>query len=243
MKTKIVAADEKKLLKITKYEQYRTIEDLFDRSQANTAYYMLLALSAVIIGAGLLLNNVPIVIGGMLVAPVLTPLLLFGLAFSIGEFSVIKRVGRLMAVSFSIILVISFFLALVLGHNNEVFEITSTIETALLYFVVAIASGVAGTFALTRKELSEVLPGVAVAISLVPPLALVGIWLSDLEFGPARFYLSVFLFNLFGILVGSVMVFSMLGFYRTKEKVGRHEKAEVKRIEKKKKQKEEGRVN
>lgn len=237
-KNNVAAKDGKALLEITKYEQYRTIEDLFARSQANTAYYMLLALSAIIIAAGLLLNNVPIVIGGMLVAPVLTPLLLFGLAFSIGEFAVIRRVGRLMALSFSIILVLSFFLTTILGHHREVFEITNTLETALLYFVVAVASGIAGTFALSRKELSEVLPGVAVAISLVPPLALVGIWLSDLNFELARFYLLIFSFNLFGILVGSVVVFSMLGFYQTKEKVELHEEAEAKRIEKRKMEKE-----
>jgi len=236
---KIKTADKQKLLKITKYEQYRTVEDLFKRSQANTAYYMLLALSSIIITAGLMLNNVPIVIGGMLVAPVLTPLLLFGLAFAIAEFPVIKRVGKLMAFSFAIILVISFFFAIILGHNRQFFEIQNSLETALLYFVVAVASGVAGTFAMTRKELSEVFPGVAVAISLVPPLALMGIWLSDLNYGLVKFYLLVFLFNLFGILVGSVGVFSMLGFYRTKGAVKKKEKEEVELIEKRKEEKKE----
>ena len=229
--------ENKDSLKITKYEQYRTVEELFERSKPNTAYYLLLSLSAIIISAGLLLNNVPIVIGGMLVAPVLTPLLLFGLAFAIGEFPVIKRVGKLMFQSFAIILIFSFFLTLILGHSREIFEIENTTETALLYFIVAVASGVAGTFALTRKELSEVFPGVAVAISLVPPLALMGIWLGDLNLLLIRFYFLVFVFNLFGIIVGSVGVFSLLGFYRAKGKVEKHEQAEVKRAKGKKREK------
>ena len=106
------------ILKITSTERYRTVEELFEKSQANSAYYTLLALSAMIIAAGLLLNNVPVVIGGMLVAPVLTPLLLISLAVALGELAVVRRVGHLMAKSFAIVLIMAFFLALFFGHTQ-----------------------------------------------------------------------------------------------------------------------------
>jgi len=107
---------------------------------------------------------------------------------------------------------------------QSVLTLDNSIRTAILYFVVAIVSGVAATFAWVRKEVATVLPGIAIAVSLVPPVAAVGIWLSALQFETARFYFLVFLFNFFGIIMGSVLVFSLLRFYRANKKIQQEEK-------------------
>jgi len=91
-----------------------------------------------------------------------------------------------------------------------------------------VASGAAATFAWVKKESAEILPGTAIAVSIVPPLSLVGIRLAALEGGVARFYFLVFVFNLVGLIVGSLVAFTLLKFYRSEEKV----KAEVKEIKK-----------
>jgi uncharacterized hydrophobic protein (TIGR00271 family) len=211
------------ILEISAKEQYRTVDELFKKSQESSAYYTMLGLSALIISLGLLLNNLAIVIGGMLVAPVLTPMLLIGLGFSLGEVPLIRRISLLMIKSFLLVLILSATVAVLYGGFESIFNIENTVRAAVLYFIVALASGVAGTFALARKELSEVLPGIAVAITLVPPLALIGIWLSafrdPLSFTQVRFYLLIFLINLVGIIMGSIVVFSLLNFYRLKKKV------------------------
>jgi len=207
------------LLEVTKAEQYKTIDELFKRSQSNVVYYALLILSAVIIAGGLLLNNSSIVIGGMLVTPVLTPILVIALGFVVGEINAIKSVANLMFKSFALIVLVSFLLALALGLPEELDILENTFRAAVLYFIVAFAAGVAATFAWVRKEIAEVLPGIAIAVSLVPPLSLVGIWLSSLEFDLSRFYFSIFLFNLVGILLGSFVVFSLLKFYRSEKKI------------------------
>jgi len=69
------AENEGDILKVTVFEQYRTVDELFKRSKANSVYYTLLVLSVLIITSGLLLNNGAIVIGGMLVTPMFTPIL------------------------------------------------------------------------------------------------------------------------------------------------------------------------
>ncbi|MDP3953423.1 MAG: DUF389 domain-containing protein, partial [bacterium] len=88
-----------------------------------------------------------------------------------------------------------------------------------LYFSVALLAGAAGTFAWARKDVIDILPGVAIAVALVPPLSLAGIGVSLLDAAFIRLNFLVFLFNAFGVVIGSLIVFSLLGFYKTKKRV------------------------
>lgn len=210
---------EGEILTVTKTDQYRTVKELFQRSQPNSSYYVMLVLSVLIITPGLLINNTAIVIGGMLVTPVLTPLLLIGLGLAVGEPEAIKNVAILMGKSFLLILAGSIAMAALFGAPSDVFSLTATSQTIIAYFIVALASGVAGALAFSKKELSDVLPGIAISVSLVPPLSLIGIWLSALNFVLARFYLVVFLLNLAGIILGSLVVFALLKFHKAERKI------------------------
>lgn len=215
----VTVGKKESILNVTKADQYKTIEELFERSHKNSVYYTLLILSAFIIASGLLLNNDAIVLGGMLVTPVLTPVLVISLGFAVGELEAVTSVLVLMLQSFLALIIGSFVLALIFGGPEEIKVFDNSMRTAVLYFIVAICSGIAATFAWTRKEVADVLPGVAIAVSLVPPLSLIGIYLAALNLDGARFYFLVFLFNFIGIFVGSLVVFTMLKFYRMEEKV------------------------
>lgn len=207
------------LFDITRAEQYRTVDELFQKSRPGPVYYMFLVLSVFVIAGGLLLNNSPIVIGGMLITPLLTPVLLIALSIAVGELGAIKGVSLLLLKSMFLVVGGALFMTFVFGSPLEPFVIENTMRTAILYFIVAIVAGVAATFAWTRKEAAEVLPGIAIAVSLVPPLALIGIWLSALKFELVRFYFLVFFLNLVGVVVGSLVVFSLLKFYKSEARV------------------------
>jgi len=207
------------LLQITQSDQYKTVNELIEESRPTAVYYALLILSSFIIACGLLLNNAPVVIGGMLVTPILTPILVIALGIATGELGVIKNVSRLLMKSFFIIAISAFVMAILFGSTQEAFAFENTVSTAVLYFVVALGSGVAATFAWARKEIAGVLPGVSIAVALVPPLSAFGIWLATFNFEAMRFQLLVFLFNLVGIIVGSLVVFSLLKFYKTNKRV------------------------
>ncbi len=206
---------------VKKADQYRTVDELMERSKPSSAYYTLLVLSSFIVAAGLLVGNAAIVIGGMLVTPVLTPLLLISLGVSIGDLNLVRRISRFVGKSLLIVAASAFFLGIVFGVNGtpDFFMLDDTLRGAMLYFIVAIAAGFAATFAWARKEMSEVLPGVAIAVSLVPPLALIGIGFSIFSFTMIRYNFFVFFFNLLGVLIGSLLVFSMLKFYKVEKKV------------------------
>jgi uncharacterized hydrophobic protein (TIGR00271 family) len=219
--------DQQNDLAVTSATQYRTAQELIERSGAGATYYLLLTISSVIVASGLLIGNATIVIGGMLVAPVLTPLLAISLGFSIGDMTLIKRTSILLLKSFAIVFIASLVMAVVLGADQTAFNLENDVRSAILYFIVALAAGAAATVAWTRKEVSDILPGVAIAVALVPPVGLVGIWLSMLNFEAARFYFAVFLLNLFGIIIGSLVIFVMLKFYKAEEKIHKKVVAEV----------------
>jgi len=242
-------APEAELFKVERYEQYRTVDELMERSHPTAVYYTLLILSSFIVAAGLLIDNAAIVIGGMLVTPVLTPVLLISLGVSVGDLQVTKRVGLFVAKSFGLVIIAALFLGVVFGIDSHptVFLLDDSLRGAVLYFIVALAAGFGATYAWVRKQISEVLPGVAIAVSLVPPLALVGIGLSQLTFEVIRFNFFVFFFNLLGVLVGSLLVFSLLRFYRVEKKVEEEEEKvqeeQEKKKEEKKKEKQEEKEN
>jgi uncharacterized hydrophobic protein (TIGR00271 family) len=213
--------EKKEFLKIDKSEQYRTVEELMDKGRPSPVYYTLLTLSSIIVSAGLLVSNAAIVIGGMLVTPILTPILLISLGVSVGDVVFTKKTSLFVGKSLLVILLSGFLLGILFDLNGEpsFFPLDNTLRGAVLYFVVALASGFAATFAWVRKEINEILPGIAVAVALVPPLALVGLGLSVFMIEVIRYNFFVFFFNLLGVLVGSLLVFSVLKFYKIEKKV------------------------
>jgi len=239
MAQKNTKQNQQDILNVTKTAQYKTITELYQRSQPSSAYYTLLLLSSFIIASGLLLGNSAIVIGGMLVTPVLTPILLIALALSVGEPRSLKNASLLVLKSAGIIMVVGFVMALIFGslRDASLFLFENSLRGGILYFVVALVSGVAATFAWVRKETAEILPGIAVSVSLVPPLSLLGIGLSGLEFQTARFGFLIFIFNLVGVIVGSMLVFSFLKFYKNEQTIEKEareqEKAQHANAEKK----------
>lgn len=219
------------ILEVKKTEQYRTVEELFEKSKPSSLYYTLLVLSAVVVASGLILNNAAIVIGGMLIAPVLTPLLLIALAIVVGEVASVKQSSILIAKSVGILVGVSIAMGILFegGSSLNIFE--DSIASGILYFIVAVVSGVAATFAWTRKEVADILPGIAVSVSLVPPLVLCGLALSVFDFELLRSTFLIFVFNFFGIVLGSMVVFSLLKFYKTQQKV--HKESEEQTAEQK----------
>lgn len=219
---------DKGILKIERSEQYRTVKELLAHSEASPVYYTMLFLSSLIIASGLLLRNTAIVIGGMLVTPMLTPVLALGLGFAVGETALIKTKSFLIFKSFFVVVVGSVVLTFVFGSANESYIFDNSARAAILYFIIALSSGIAATFAWTRKEIAEILPGVAIAVSLVPPLSLIGIGLGSLNFELARANFFTFIFNFLGIFLGSLSVFSLLKFYKAGKKIQEESKLSAK---------------
>jgi uncharacterized hydrophobic protein (TIGR00341 family) len=208
------------LLEVARKDQFKTVEDLLKRRQPKSMFYVMLVLSSLIIAAGVILSSVPIIIGGMLVTPLLTQFLVIALSLTVGEVSLFLKTALFIAKTTLAIIVGSFILGLIFGHSGIEFPLVSnTLAAGFLYFIVAVSSGVAVTMAWIHRDVSEVLPGVAIAVSLVPPLSYIGVGLSQMNIEVAVFFLVIYVLNLFGIIIGSLGVFSLSKFNRMYQEV------------------------
>ena len=231
---------------LTKSDQYKAVDDLIEEGRADRNYWMLLILSSVIIASGILLANSAILIGGMLVTPVLTPILLIALGIVTSKSRLISHTAILIGKSIMVIFIVSLVMGFLFDvpKESEFFDsviFNNSLNAAALYFLVAFASGIAATFSWVRKELSNMVSGISIAVSLVPPISMVAVWISTGHLDNARFFMLIFLFNMIGVVVGSMIVFSMFQFYRVAPKVEKkveeviHEEERIKiAIEKKK---------
>ena len=191
--------------------------DLGGRRAKLTKFWMQLALASVIAAGGVISNSTPAVIGAMIIAPLGTPIYGLALGAVIGERHEIRRSLLLLIGGIAANILIGVLIGLVtvnrmpLDVNPQVVGRTSA---TLLDLGVAVATGIAGSFALSRKDVSDILAGVAIAISLVPVLAVVGITLGSGRTDLALGAFVLFLTNAAAILVAGAVMFTAAGYKR-----------------------------
>jgi len=86
-------------------------------------------------------------------------------------------------------------------------EITSRTSPNFIDLIIALAAGAAGAFAKTRREVADALPGVAIAVALVPPLSVIGIGLALASNTLAVGSTVIFITNLVGIIFSGLIIF------------------------------------
>jgi len=178
-------------------------------------YAVLLSLSTVIATGGVVTDSTATVIGAMIVAPLATPIL--GLAFALVVASPRRLRHSVALLALSVVAVIGLAVALAwvmpdvvdFAHNSQVLGRTSPRVTDLM---VAIATGFVGAYAVVRKDLSSVMPGVAIAISLVPPLAVVGLSIHHREWDDALGAFVLFSSNVVAMVLAGISMFWVAGF-------------------------------
>jgi uncharacterized hydrophobic protein (TIGR00341 family) len=191
--------------------------DMGGRRAKLTKFWVQLALASVIAAGGVIGNSTPAVIGAMIIAPLGTPIYGLALGAVIGERHEIRRSLLLLIGGIAANILIGVLIGLVtvnrmpLDVNPQVVGRTSA---TLLDLGVAVATGIAGSFALSRKDVSDILAGVAIAISLVPVLAVVGITLGSGRTDLALGAFVLFLTNAAAILVAGAVVFTAAGYKR-----------------------------
>ncbi|EWT02084.1 membrane protein [Intrasporangium oryzae NRRL B-24470] len=210
--------------------QRRTLDELTadldltvgDTTAKRSAFWTMLVLAGVIATAGVLADSTATVIGAMIIAPLSTPIM--GMALGLVKR---ERLGGLRFVVLGALLVIAigalFSLAIpgttTLLDNSQIAGRTSPRTIDL---VAALATGLAGAVALARRDVGAVLPGVAISISLVPPLGVVGVCLGEGEPGLALGAFILFLSNLLALVFAGMFVFTTLGYTaEARERAGR----------------------
>ena len=181
-------------------------------------FWVLLVLAGMIATAGVIADSTATVIGAMIVAPLMTPILGIVLAIAIGSRANLLRSVLLVVSGAAVVVALAYVVGVlvpldVLAPSNT--QVAGRINPHFIDFIAAIATGAVGAFALVRDDVADTLPGVAIAISLVPPLAVVGLTLEAGATDQARGALLLFLTNVAAILVTGVAVMATYRVHRT----------------------------
>lgn len=180
---------------------------LYDGPRASrklTRFWTLLPLATVIAAGGVVSDSTATVIGAMIVAPLMTPILAAVLSIVTGDRANILRSLVLVVSGSASAIVIGYLVGLLvpLGVTADTSsQVAGRVSPTLMDLIVALATGAVGAFAQCRDDIADTLPGVAIAISLVPPLAVVGL---TAEAGALDQSLGALL--LFGTNVAAILV-------------------------------------
>jgi len=203
--------------------QRRTLEELAedldltagDASSKKSAFWTMLVLSAVIATAGVLADSTATVIGAMIIAPLSTPIM--GVALGVVRRS---STGTWRAAAFTfagatLVVAIGLLFSLILPEGVNLLansQIAGRTTPGLVDLISAVATGLAGSVAFARRDVAAVLPGVAIAISLVPPLAVVGVCLGQGAIALAVGALVLFASNFVALVLAGILVFTSAGY-------------------------------
>jgi len=201
-------ADKEKVpMRVSRQELY---SEIFDNSKLSTVFLVMVLLSTVVASVGLLRDNVAVIIGAMVIAPLLGPNVALSLATTLGD----NELGRNAVKTNLGGIVLSFSIAVVIGYftlvDPEQPEIMSRTIVSYTDIIIALASGVAGALAYTTGAPSTLI-GVMVAVALVPPLVTSGMLLGSGYIFKAMDAFLLVVINMICINLAGVMTFLIQG--------------------------------
>lgn len=192
-------------------------EVLYDGDQTQTRvvrFAMLMVLSSVIASMGVVSDSTAVLVGAMLIAPLMTPLMAMALSLVMGwpnrllRSALVALLGVGIAVFTGLVVGVAEFTIIDTAVNSQ---IVSRANPTVVDLVIAVAAGAAGAYGLSRPDVSNSLPGVAIAIALVPPLTVVGISYSAGDWESGNGALLLFLTNALAIIIVGGLMFLVLG--------------------------------
>ena len=166
---------------VTREELYKEIEQ---NSRLDNTFLLLVTLSTIVVGIGLLQDNVAVVIAAMVIAPLLGPNLALAFSTSLGDTDLLLQSLKTLLSGLGLALVLSVIIGMLWPHAFDSHEVTSRTEVGMESVALALASGAAAVISVTTG-LSGVLVGVMVAIALLPPTAVLGLMLGAADYNQA----------------------------------------------------------
>jgi uncharacterized hydrophobic protein (TIGR00341 family) len=181
-----------------------------NETKFNSHYFALVVLSTLVAAIGLVENNVAVIIGAMVIAPLLGPNLAFGLATALGDRELAGQSFMSIVLGLLLAIGLSFLLGLVWPPALNSPELMSRTTVGLDSIALALASGAAAVMSLT-SGVSSVLVGVMVAVALLPPAATVGLMLSVGHVNLAEGAALLLAVNIVSVNLAAKLVFLIKG--------------------------------
>lgn len=198
---------DKNVDRISREELYT---DIADGMKFTRVFVAMVILSAIVAAVGLLRDNVAVIIGAMVIAPLLGPNVGLALATTLGDFELGRRALKTNLAGIVIALGLSIVFGVIFHVDPTMPEISSRTKVELLDIVLALASGTAGVLAFT-SGISTALIGVMVAVALLPPLVTLGLLIGSGNSPDAFGAFLLVVTNLISINLAGVTTFLIQG--------------------------------
>ena len=198
---------ERKIAGISREELYADIQG---GARLSWVFIVLVLLSSIVAVIGLLRDNVVIIIGAMVIAPLLDPNVALSLATTLGDIDLARGAMKTNVVGVVAALCLSILIGLVMEVNLAIPQIVSRTTVGLGDIVIALAAGSAAALSLTTGALSALI-GVMVAVALLPPLVTLGMLIGEGRWEMAFGALLLLLTNLICINLAGVVTFLARG--------------------------------
>jgi uncharacterized hydrophobic protein (TIGR00341 family) len=188
--------------------------DVTKTARLSRVYIFMVALSSIVAAIGVIRDNVAIIIGAMVIAPLLGPNVALSLATTLGDTCLAQRALKASLVGIITAITLSFFLGSILNVDPSASEIASRTTVGLAEVAVALAAGSAGALAFT-SGISTSLIGVMVAVALLPPLVTFGLLMGSGHESLAIYAMLLFIINLISVNLAGVVTFLIQGIRPT----------------------------
>ena len=190
----------------------KLLPTLREEARLGSTFSVLLVLATLIATFGLFIDSASVIIGAMLLAPLMQPIVSLSMGVLRLDASLAKRAFFTVVAGVAMVLAASMGVALSMPLHHLTSEMAGRLSPTLLDLFVAIVSGAAAAYAKSNEKISASLAGVAIAVALVPPIAVAGI---GLGWGSYAMFASAFLLfttNLVGIVLAAAATFTLLGY-------------------------------
>ncbi|MDD2894545.1 MAG: TIGR00341 family protein [Aliarcobacter sp.] len=185
---------------------------LKDSAKFSYIYATLMILSTLLATTGLFANSTPVIIGAMILAPLMSPIISLSMGVIRADKFLLFQSTRTLILGVILALLFSSIYTLLIPLEQITQEIQGRVNPNLLDLMVAIFSGMAGAYAYSKEEVVKSLAGVAIAVALIPPLSVIGIGIGigniDVIYGSFLLFIT----NLVGITLSAALTFIVLGF-------------------------------
>ena len=191
-------------------------EELFkvlrENGRITAPYIIMMILSTLIATFGLFGNSSPVIIGAMILAPIITPIVSFAMGMVRYDVNMLKT-GIITIIAGTVVsLIFAAGVSIVIPLQVLTPEIDARLSPTLLDMGIAVASGIAAAYAHAEKGIAKSLAGVAIAVALVPPLSVAGIGIGWMDWEVFSGAFLLYLTNLAGIIMFAGITFLILGF-------------------------------
>ena len=196
-------------------------QEAYEGRQFDAVYFAMMIFACLIALMGLLLNSPAVIIGAMLISPLMGPILACGLALTTAEWSLGTKSVRNLVLSVVEVVLIATIATHLSPLREATPEILARTNPNLMDLLIAFFSGLAGTVALaSRRTAFTILPGVAIATAVMPPLATVGYGIGTRQWTVASGAFMLFFTNFTAIVLSASLVFLLIGVRPQIERLG-----------------------